>query len=120
MRRILLLLACVILGAPSCIPLTIGALVPSVGGGPRASSGDVSGMPSSGMPSGSGVQHAKPADRSIGEALGMAAQEVTQECLSQLPESEKVRDDAPRCGLRPMCLPGALMPKQMYVCERSS
>ena len=101
---------------PGCLPLAIGGAAGMLGGERApASSGSAE------MPSGSGVPHARRADRSIGEALAASEGDVRETCRSLLPE-RSTEDAATKrtCGFRLICLPRAHAPTRLYVCERTA
>ncbi|MFC4351273.1 hypothetical protein ACFOW6_06930 [Fodinicurvata halophila] len=64
----------------------------------------------------SGVQNGGQVDESIGQALQVSDQDVTNACRARLPEESNLPLAAGECEIRMTCLPGAQAPMRLRMC----
>jgi len=80
--------------------------------------GLVDGQPEAGS-HGTRAQNGNGFDKSIGQALAQADENLSPACQALLQENETTNDNAKSCGYRMVCLPGALQPVEIMICKKS-
>ncbi len=81
-------------------------------------SGLVDGQPAR-VSHGTRAQNGKGFDKSIGQALAHADEEVSPACQALLPERDADSGNSTSCSYRMVCLPGAPQPIEMMICKKS-